>query len=120
MMKMGMTVVAAVVLVFSCSKDDAPSTPQQQGGGLRAIPTGLTVSTNQTSTVAVSAGVPPYAIAAAPSAGLATAQFVNANIDTAILSITGVTTATGATSVRVRDSSPSPGKTVTVLITKVP
>lgn len=114
----GWAVVLALVLC-TCSKDESPSTPAQQGGSLRATPASVTVSANQTIPVAISDGVPPYSIAAAPNGSLATAQFQNASMDTAILSITGVTTATGTTSVRVKDSTPSPEKQVTVQITKV-
>lgn len=114
-------VIALILASHSCSKDETPSSSQQQqAGSLRAEPSSVTVSTNQTRTVAVSAGVPPYLIASAPSPNLATAQFVNASLDTSVLSITGVSVATGSTSVRIKDSSPSPEKEITIQISKVP
>jgi len=117
--QLGVLMFLLTLALQSCSKDEAPSSSQQQGGGLSASPSSVTVSTNQTRTTAISGGVAPYVIASAPSASLATAQLMNANLDTAILSITGVSMATGSTSVRVRDSSPPPERQVTVGIQKI-
>ncbi|MBI4536056.1 MAG: hypothetical protein HY708_07240 [Ignavibacteriae bacterium] len=117
------TVLSVFALaVIACSKDQTPTTtPTQQTGGLQASPSGVVVSQGQTQNVTITGGVNPYVIATPPNASLATAQFVNANLDTAILSITGaVTTATGSTSVRVRDSSTPTQREVTIAITKQP
>ncbi len=89
---------------------------------LVANPTSVTVSQGQSVNVSISNGTPPYVIDTAPNAGFATASFVNANANPAILTITGVSIASvsGSTSVKVKDSSPSPEREVTVPITKIP
>lgn len=105
------------VLVESCSKDQGTTAPTPTGPALTATPPGVSLAGTTPQNVTITAGTHPYTIVQQPSPGLATAQFVNANLDTAILTITGVSTATGSTSVVVRDAS-SPQKSVTIGITK--
>ncbi|MFN0156487.1 MAG: hypothetical protein ACKVRP_00280 [Bacteroidota bacterium] len=89
---------------------------------LVANPTSVTVGPSQAVSVTISNGTPPYVIDTAPNGSLATASFVNPNINPATLTITGVSTASaaGSTSVKVKDSSPSPEREVTIPITKNP
>ena len=95
------------VLIGSCSKDQGTSapTPTVPSATLTANPPGVTLVGTTPQNVTITAGLHPYTIAQQPSPNLATAQFVNANLDTAVLVITGVSTATGSTSVVVRDAS---------------
>lgn len=88
---------------------------------LTANPPQVTVGPGQSVNVSIGNGSPPYIIAALPNPGLATASFVDGNVNPATLVITGVTiaSAAGSTSVRVTDSS-SPQREVTVPITKNP
>ena len=85
---------------------------------LIANPPSVTLVGTTPQNVTISTGIHPYSIFQQPAPGLATAQFVNANLDTVVLVITGVSTATGATSVVVRDAS-TPPRSVTVGIAKV-
>ena len=107
---------AAAVVVNSC-KDmgNEPVAPPVQSGGLTAVPPSVTVGSGVTARVAISGGTRPYAVAAAPNPAL-----VSATLSDSTLIITGVTiaSAAGATSVKVLDSSPAPGKSVTVPVTK--
>ncbi len=106
------------VLAGSCSKDQGSTAPPTQSGPqLTATPPGVALAGTTPQNVTITGGAHPYTIAQAPAPGLATAQFVNANVDTAVLVITGVSTATGSTSVVVRDAS-SPQRSVTVGISK--
>lgn len=108
-----------VVLIGSCKRDESqPTTPAPQGAQLTAVPPGVTVGLSQSQNVTISNGTYPYAVAQPPNGNLATAQFINANLDTAVLVITGVSTATGSTVVVLRDAS-TPQKAVTVGILKV-
>ena len=88
---------------------------------LSASPSSVTVGPGQAVNVSISNGSPPYLIATAPDPGLATASFVDGNVNPATLVITGVTiaSASGSTSVRVTDKS-SPQRQVTIPITKNP
>lgn len=107
---------AAVVVVNSC-KDmgNEPVAPPVLSGGLTAVPPSVTVGSGVTARVAISGGTRPYTIATAPNPAL-----VSATLSDSTLIITGVTiaSAAGATSVKVLDSSPAPGKSVTVPVTK--
>ena len=85
---------------------------------LTANPPAVTLVGTTPQNVTISTGTPPYGIAQAPVAGLATAQFVDSTLATAVLVITGVSTATGSTSVIVRDAS-TPQRSVVVGISKV-
>ena len=107
------------LLAGSCSKDSGTNAPppQPSGPSLTAAPPGVTLVGTTPHSVTITAGLHPYTIAVQPNPALVTAQFVNANIDTAVLVITGVSTATGSTSVVVRDAS-SPQKSVTIGISK--
>jgi hypothetical protein len=92
-------------------------------GSLVANPSSVIVgSSGSPENVEISGGILPYMIDRQPDAALATAQFVNPNVEPAILAITGVTNAsvTGSTSVKIKDSSPSPEKEVTIPISKIP
>ena len=110
-------IVSIGVLVGSCKKDEGGTTaPIQTGPLLTAVPSGVSVGTNVSQNVTITGGTHPYT-AASQNPGLATAQFVNANVDTAVLVITGVSTATGPTSVVARDAS-TPQKSVSVSVTK--
>lgn len=115
------TVVGLVILAAltgSCKKDEAtapaPTTP-----ALTAAPPGVTVSGTTSQDVTIANGTHPYIISQQPISSLATAHFVDANLDTAVLVISGVSTATGSTSVVVKDAS-SPQRSVAVGITKTP
>ena len=85
---------------------------------LTANPPAVTLVGAGPQNVTISTGVHPYSIFQQPFPGLATAQFIDPNLNSAVLVITGVSTATGSTSVIVRDAS-SPPRSVTVGITKV-
>jgi hypothetical protein len=114
-------VVCLAVLIGSCKKDEGQPTGSStpQGPLLTATPAGVTVQTNRLQNVTITGGVRPYSIFQQPNVSLATAQFVNANLDTVVLVITGVSTATGSTSVLVRDASSPQQKSVAVGILKV-
>ena len=85
---------------------------------LTANPPSVALTGTTPQNVTISTGTPPYGIAQAPAAGLATAHFVDSTLASPVLVITGVSTATGSTSVIVRDAS-TPQRTVTVGISKV-
>ncbi|MGA9116380.1 MAG: hypothetical protein WB626_06370 [Bacteroidota bacterium] len=89
---------------------------------LTALPPSVTVTTGQTVPVTIGNGTPPYEIAESPDAGLASAQFLDPSVTPAILRITGVSiaSAAGSTRVKVKDSTPSPEREVTIPITKNP
>ncbi len=109
----------AIIVFGSCSKNDYPSSTQESTGStLNANPQSVAVIGGQTRNTIIYGGVHPYLITVAPAASFASAQFLDANVDTAILQITGVGVASGSTSVTVKDSSPSPQKHVTVSIVK--
>jgi hypothetical protein len=109
-----------IVLIGSCAKDEGQPTGSSPPPGLllTATPAAVTLQNNQSQNVTITNGMHPYNITQQPSGSLATAHFVNASLDTAVLVITGVSTATGSTSVIVRDAS-TPQKGVTVAIIKV-
>jgi len=88
---------------------------------LVATPPSVTVGSGASVNVTISQGNPPYSIVQIPDASLATAQFVDPNVASAILQITGVTnaSASGPTSVRVHDSKLVPSE-VDIPITKTP
>jgi hypothetical protein len=113
-------VVCIAVLIGSCKKDESqPTTPVPQGPQLTAVPLGVTVGLSQSQNVTITGGTHPYTVAQPPNGNLASAQFVNANLDTAVLVITGVSMATGATSMIVRDATTPQQKSVAVGILKV-
>ncbi len=89
---------------------------------LTATPPQVTVGQSQGANVVIGNGTPPYVIAQAPNAAYASAAFIDANANPATLVITGVSVASvsGSTFVKVRDSSPSPQREVSVNITKIP
>jgi hypothetical protein len=115
-------VLAAVLLVAAGCSDRGSEAPEPQAGLLTAAPPSATVGQGDTVRVAISGGTPPYAIAAAPNASLASAVLADPSLEPATLVITAVTVASvsGSTSVRVTDSSPAPGRAVTVPITRNP
>ncbi len=84
---------------------------------LLANPPSVTLVGTTPQNVTISTGTPPYGIAQAPAAGLATAHFVDSTLASPVLVITGVSTATGSTSVIIRDAS-TPQRSVVVGITK--
>ena len=99
------------------------STPAMTGSIAVTVPLttsapAVTLSGTTPQNVTISTGIPPYVISQPPSASLATAHFVDVNVDTAVLVITGVSTATGSTSVVVKDAS-NPQRSVAVAITKI-
>ncbi|HTY58985.1 MAG TPA: hypothetical protein VMF59_09210 [Bacteroidota bacterium] len=116
----GLLVWAALLMGLSaCSKDStAPPTQPQVGApaGLSAVPPTVAVGIGGIQHVNVTGGTPPYSIASAPGA-IATADIANADSSIAVLKITGVTVASVATSVVVRDNTPSSPKTVSIPIT---
>lgn len=85
---------------------------------LTANPPEVTLVGTTPQNVTITAGLHPYSIYQQPAPGLATAQFIDPNLDTVVVVITGVSTATGATAVVIRDASVPP-RSVTVGITKV-
>ncbi|MBM2839584.1 MAG: hypothetical protein HW412_112 [Bacteroidetes bacterium] len=103
-------------LIGSCKKDEGQPTSTPPGPLLNANVPGVIVSSGTSQNVTITGGTYPYTAQSA-NPGLATASFVNANVDTAILVITGVSTATGGTSVVVRDAS-TPQKSVSIGVTK--
>jgi hypothetical protein len=115
---LGMSCVGMTTL--SCKRDESPVAPgyQPTQQGLSAVPSTVSVSSSQSRNVSISGGIQPYAIVQAPSASLASATIVDANRDTIVLSISGVTTATGSTAVVVRDATTPQPKSVSIAITK--
>ena len=111
----GVVLVLSIV-ISGCKKDDPPTTVQQTTSPLTANPPSVTVTAGGSSQdVSISAGTPPYDISRSPSA-IATAQLLNRDSLIATLRITGVSIASAATSVTVKDNSASQSKTVTVPI----
>ena len=111
---------AGTILIISSCKDMGDQVTQQPppaGGLLTAIPPSVTVGQGASANVSIRGGSAPYVIAIPPNSALASASILDST-----LTITGVSVASvaGSTSVKVRDSSPSPQKEVTVPITKVP
>lgn len=113
----GLSVLLAVGVLSCSDMGDSPTVAPPAGGTLTATPASVTVGQAEARVVVISGGTLPYMIADAPDGSLATAALT---ADT--LTITGVTVASvsGSTSVKVRDSSPSPEKEVRVPVTKVP
>lgn len=114
-------VVMFGLAIVGCSDAGDGSTqppPGGGGGGLTAQPSTVTVSNGVTVNVQISGGTTPYVIDDPPNSSLATAMFVNPNVTPAVLNITGVSTASGTTSVKVKDSTPSPEREVRVTIIK--
>jgi hypothetical protein len=113
-------VIAGTAVISSCKKDESSTGTQgTPGPTLSASAASVTVGGGQQANVTISGGTNPYAIGVPPNPAIASAQFVNANLDTAVLIITGVTTATGSTAVVVRDAS-TPQKSVAISIVKTP
>jgi len=110
--------VCVGVLISSCKNEDSQPNATQQGPSLTATPAGVTIGAGGSQNVSITGGVHPYT-AQPQNPALTTVQFVT-NADTAVLMITGVTTATGTTSVIVRDASTPQQKSVTVSVVKVP
>jgi hypothetical protein len=106
-------IASTIFVVSSCKKDEAPTQTQQVAPQLSAVPPSVTVGAGLSQNVLVSGGTPPYAIAAAPSA-IATARLLNPDSLVATIQITGVTVASVATAVAIRDNSAPTQKTVTV------
>lgn len=121
---MATAVLLAVLLVAGCTDrgEDPPSQPPPAPGALTATPASVTVGPGQAVNVTISGGTPPYAIDDPPDAAFATAALQNPAAEPATLVITGVTVASaaGSTSVKVKDSAPSPENEVRVQITKMP
>ena len=88
---------------------------------LVATPPSVTVGSGDSVNVTISQGIPPYLIVQSPDPSLASAQFIDPNVASAILQITGVTnaSASGPTSIRVQDSKLAPSE-VDIPITKTP
>jgi hypothetical protein len=105
------------LLIGSCKKDESgpTATPTQTGPALTAAPPGVTVGTGGSQNVTITGGTHPYT-AQSQNLNLASVQFTT-NADTATIMITGVSTATGSTSVVVRDAS-TPTRAVAVGVTK--
>lgn len=89
---------------------------------LTAVPVSVAVGSAQAANVVISGGTPPYVIVEPPADTLATAAFVDGGVTPATLVITGVSNASvsGSTSVKVKDSRPSPQAEVRIPITKNP
>ena len=107
-------VVCLIVLIGSCKKDAsqptalAPPAPQ-----LMASPTSASMAVGTSQNVSIGGGTPPYVIATPPSA-IAAAVLFNPDSLVATLRITGVSVASVATSVTMRDNTPAAPKTVVV------
>ena len=112
--------VVLIIVALDCGRNDAPTAPptpaSSSGGQLTANPSSVAVAVGATQTVIVSGGIPPYAIATAPSA-IASAQLVNLDSVSAMLRVTGITIASAPTSVIVKDNTVSAPRMVTVPIT---
>lgn len=111
--------IAAIAALISSCKEDAGPTGSDGGSTptLAASSTSVSVGSGISQSVTISGGTHPYS-AQSQNTTLVTASFVNANLDTALLNIVGaVTTATGGTSIIVRDAS-TPQKAVSIGITK--
>ena len=115
-----LVVVAMAAMVAASCSDKGETTSPPVVATLTAAPASASVSQGQTVNVAVSGGTAPYHILTHPDPALATAALQDSAMNPVTLMITGVSVATGSTSVRVGDSSPSSQKQVTVAITKVP
>jgi len=85
---------------------------------LVANPPGVTIVGTSSQNVTISSGTHPYVILQQPNPGLASAHFVDPNLDAVVLTISGVSTASGSTAVIVRDAS-NPPRSVTVGISKI-
>lgn len=111
-------IVCISVLIGSCKDEGQPtgSSAPPPGSLLTASPPGVTVGTGGSQNVTITGGTHPYT-AQVQNPAFATTQFVTNN-DTAVVRITGVSTATGVTSVVVRDASTPQPKSVGVTITK--
>lgn len=120
----GCVLCSTVLLIESCKDmgNSSTQTPPPAGGSLSASQQSVTVSSGGAVNVTISGGTVPYHIDQYPDNSLATAAFQDSSVTPATLVITGVSTASvsGATSVKVKDSSPSPEKAVEINITKVP
>lgn len=104
--------------VLSCS-DSGSEPPAQVAAGLTATPSSVTVGSGSSQTVSIGGGKAPYAITQPPSAAYARAIWTDSTTTPATMTIIGTATvATGSTSVRVKDSSPSPEKQVEIPIRK--
>ena len=116
---MGLVIMVGLgFLSGGCRSNDyspASSPPPPNTPSLTAVPSFANVAIGMSENLSISGGTPPYAIAAGP-AGIATAQLLNSDSLVATLRITGVSIASGGTSVTVRDNSTSSLKTVTVPI----
>ncbi len=110
--------VCLSVLIGSCKDEGQPNSPSTPAGSLlTATPAGVTVGAGGSQNVTITGGTHPYT-AQPQNPGLASAQVIT-NADTAVIMITGVSTATGSTSVIVRDAS-TPQKSATVGVNKTP
>jgi hypothetical protein len=89
---------------------------------LVATPSSVTVGSGQQVNITISNGTPPYEIDDSPNPNLASAAFVNANVTPATLTITGANnpSATGSTTVKIKDSRQSPEREIRVHIMKIP
>jgi hypothetical protein len=111
---------AAFLNAGGCSdKGDNPPEAPPAGVTLTAVPPAVSVGQGQAANVVISGGTPPYAIRLSPDTSLVSAALLNPTSNPVTLVITGVTVATGSTSIRVGDSSPVE-KGATVQITKIP
>ncbi len=109
------------IVITGCKKDYSSVAPPDQPApqGLTATPSSVSVSSSQSQTVIVRGGVHPYVIAQAPASTLAQATIVDAGRDTITVTISGVSVATGSTSVVIRDGTTPQPKSVAVGITKL-
>jgi hypothetical protein len=120
---MALTVLVATALIAlaiaSCSDAGTAPAAALPAGGLTSSLPAVTVTAGQTVDVNIAGGVAPYAVKIPPNPGLARAVWGDSSHTPARLTIIGVVTvATGSTSVRVKDSSPSPEKEVEIPVTK--
>ena len=100
------------LVVVTCKKDDGSTSPPQVPQ-LTASPPSVSVTVGTSQDVSIGGGTPPYVIATPPSA-IAAAVLFNPDSLVATLRITGVSVASVATSVTMRDNTPAAPKTVGV------
>ena len=105
-------VVALGLTIVTCKKDDGSTTPPL-GPQLTATPPSASVTVGAIQDVSIGGGTPPYVIVSPPSA-IANAALLNPDSLVATLRITGVSVASVATSVAMRDNTPATPKTVIV------
>lgn len=106
--------VCGSILLIGCKRDESPvGEARQPGQPLTATPSSVTVSIGTVQDVAISDGVPPYQIVSQP-APIASAQMLQGDSSIAVARVTGVSAASAAASLTVKDSSTPEARTVVI------